>query len=223
MKGLAIIGWGLMGIIALGEVGCSDIPSSPIQPRVIQAKLASNTVLKKGWTDLPIPIFISATVPEGFKAESLRAMDMWNEAAGVQLFDYQGITETASATDDGMNAIYWDRRPSPEGYFGETHKLWVNGDVLVEADVVFYGDPADFEALSCEDGGDACTVTAGKKDITTTALHELGHVLGFVHTAEGDRLMNPDFTYGDVFHRFDDTLLSELTSVYGPALLAWGE
>lgn len=189
-------------------------------PKFNATKLASNKVLKKGWVELPVPIHISESVPEKFRAVVLTAIDRWNEQAGTQLLDYQGVVAKARADEDGVNVVTWDVNPSPKGYFGETQKSWVGDGEIVEADVTFFGDPDDFAVLSCEDRKEVCKSADSRKDLMTTALHELGHVLGFVHTDEAGHLMNPGFTFGDVFQHFDDTVVTELKEVYNPTIVA---
>ncbi|MFH0799648.1 MAG: matrixin family metalloprotease [Pseudomonadota bacterium] len=213
----------MVGLAILGLIGCEKSSSFPTISKNMATKLASDTALKKGWAELPIPIFISSTVPEKFRTACLHAMDMWSEEAGIQLFDYQGITDSTIVGDDGINGMYWDTKPNSKGYFAETKKSWLGESMIVEADVMFYGSPDDFAELKCDGGKDVCVSPIKKKDIATTALHELGHVLGFVHTDTPDRLMNPDFTYGDVYLRFDDEVATELKAVYNPTVMAGGD
>lgn len=185
-----------------------------------EEKLAKSDILKQSWIHAPIPMYISTTVPEEFRSAIIDSMEKWNDEAGVELLDYVGLTESEERTYDGSNVIYWDDNDSENGYFGETFTQWVNDTVLIEGDIVFYGDPDEFAVLSCEDDGEVCKSLERKKDVVTTTLHELGHVLGFVHTSGRTDLMNPHFTYGDVHQHIGSDLLAELTDIYEPEFVA---
>ncbi|MBN1282850.1 MAG: matrixin family metalloprotease [Proteobacteria bacterium] len=202
----------------LSVCGCNS--AGPGHAEETSIRLAKNMVLKRGWSELPVAIYISNSVPERFRPAIVEAMEMWNDEAGIPIFEYAGETPDDAQGRDGLNGIYWDENPSPKGYFGEARTTTVNKDVIVESDIVFFGDPDSFDTLSCEDGKEICRSKVMKKDVKTTALHELGHVLGFVHTDGPADIMNPDFQAGDVHCRFDALLISELQDVYGPIMIA---
>jgi hypothetical protein len=208
---------GMLAMLALSICACNSQGTNEIDP--VSAKLSKNMVLKKAWRELPVPIYMSNSVPERLRPAILEAMEMWNGQAGVAVFEYVGETPNDVQARDDLNGIYWDRNPSEDGYFGEA-KMVHEGDVMIEADVVFYGDPDEFDVLSCEGGEDKCVSGSDKKDIMTTALHELGHVLGFGHTDGEDEIMNPNFSRGDVHRGFDAVLIAELSDFYAPIMVA---
>jgi len=211
---------GILAVILISLASGCSMQSEKELETLSPTKFAANNVLKKGWVTLPIPMYISASVPEEFRADCQDALDLWNAKAGKELFEYRGLTDRDSSEKDGINVISWSTAQSAHGYFGETKKRWIGENTIIEADVIFFGKKEDFASLRCPDGSESCFMETGKKDILTTALHEFGHVLGFVHTDEPDHLMNPDFSFGDIYQHFDETLISELRSIYNPDYLA---
>lgn len=209
---------GAIALLAMALSGCKSVEAG--HSSEISNALSKNIVLKKGWKELPIEMHISQSVPERLRPAIRSAMDMWNAQAGFTVFSYAGLIDDMDADFDEVNAIYWDTEPHPDGHFGKAETMFIYDDLIVEGDITFYGDPEDFDVLSCEDGEEFCRVAAYKKDIVTTALHELGHILGFGHADEAGYIMNPDFSRGDVHQQFDDVLLSELRNTYEPIMLA---
>lgn len=212
---------GTVALLAMALTGCKSVEAGHSSD--ISSTLSKNAVLKRGWKELPIEMHISESVPERLRPAIRSAMEMWNAEAGFTVFHYAGVTDDMEADFDEVNAIYWDTEPHPDGHFGKAETMFIYDDLIVEGDVTFYGDPDDFDALSCYDAEESCRVAVYKKDIVTTALHELGHILGFGHTDEIGYIMNPDFSRGDVHQKFDDVLLSELRDVYEPIMLACAE
>jgi len=208
----------VMAVLALSLSACKA--GSGSNSDSMKAQLSKNTSLKKGWSELPVPIYISNSVPEIFRPVIIEAMDKWNSESGVTLFVYAGETPDDVRTQDEINGIYWNESPHQEGYFGLTQTLSTTDDVIVESDITFYDDPEGFDVLECEGGEEICRSSTIKKDIMTTALHELGHVLGFNHTAGPTDIMNPNFYPGDVHHQFDGLLIAELQDTYDTIMLA---
>lgn len=177
-------------------------------------------LLTKEWDETPIPFFISDTVPQEFEQPILDSFAQWEKIAGKKLFDYQGKLASSVHEFDGQNVVYWDTHPNPKGYLGETYYMTVGKHQMIEADIVFFGDPKKYAPLTCEADKTRCLSDANRFDITTTALHEIGHVLGFEHTTIAGALMNPDFGLNAVIHDFDSGLVSELQGLYNPPSIA---
>jgi len=211
--------FGLIAALALFISGCSK-SAGPSHTAAMTAKFSKNTVLKMGWSELPVPIYISNSVPEKFRPTIVEAMDRWNSESGVTLFVYVGETPDDVRARDDINGIYWNESPHEEGYFGLTQTLSVDDDMIVESDITFFDDPDGFDVLECEGGELVCRSSILKKDVMTTALHELGHVLGFEHTTGATDIMNPNFYAGDVHHQIDTILIAELQDTYEPIMLA---
>lgn len=208
----------VMAVIAISLSACGS--ASVSHDDSVKTQLSKNTSLKRGWNELPVPMYISNSVPERFRAVIIEAMDRWNSESGVELFAYVGETPNDVREKDELNGIYWDESPHPDGYFGLTQTLIQSDDLIVESDITFYDDPEGFDVLECEDGQEVCESIVEKKDIMTTALHELGHVLGFNHTDGPTDIMNPSFYPGDVHHQLDSLLITELKDTYDPIMLS---
>ncbi len=176
--------------------------------------------LTKEWHETPIPFFISETVSSDLVQPILDSFTAWEQKAGRKLFDYQGRVKSTAHEFDTKNVVYWDTNPSPKGYLGETYFMTYDGGEMVEADIVFFGDPKKFSTLDCQNSASRCVSSSGKYDITTTALHEIGHLLGFDHVATDGAIMNPNFGLNSVNHGFDSPLLTALQDLYNPPTIA---
>ena len=207
-------------LLALALLAGCSVETVAVHSEGISGNLKMVTGTQQSWEELPIPFYISTTVPEEFVTPILDSFSIWEEKAGISLFDYRGRIDSSSQTFDGRNVVYWDTESHPNGYLGETHLMTINETTLIETDIVFHGDFEVCEALTCETKEENCRSEKEKYDLTTTALHEIGHVLGFEHVSGADLIMNPRFTMKDVYHRFDETLLSGLHNLYNPTTLA---
>jgi hypothetical protein len=194
--------------------------------------LDDKALLQRAWEHDLIEFSISDTVPDEWVDAILRSFAMWESQAGRRLFHYKGRIESAVVWDgegsdrqwgryDGKNVVYFDSSRSPQGHLGDTHFSHRAG-IMEEADIVLYGHPTNFAELNCEDPQANCRVNAGRYDLVTTALHEIGHFLGFEHSGQEGHIMNPNFSLNDVVHDFDlaGDMIAELHQIYNPTYLA---
>jgi hypothetical protein len=207
-------------------VGCGAENSGTVEVRTKQEG-GGSALIARSWSATPIAFYISSTVPDEFVQPILDSFSVWEEAAGKSLFVYMGRSDSTIQRNgdgswenfDGKNIVYWDDQPSVHGYLGETFYS-VNGNrQMNEADIVLYGDPADYAALDCKEGA-SCHSHANKFDVTTTSLHEIGHFLGLDHTTDEGSIMNPDFGENDVIHDIDASLTAEIQLAYNPTNVA---
>ena len=202
-------------------VGCSaSTGSSESGGQEKQTPGGTQGLLTRDWQETPIPFFVSRTVPSDLVQPILDSFVMWEEQAGKKLFDYQGLADSTQHDFDGQNIVYWETTRHSKGYLGETYFMTVGKTDMVEADIVFFGDPKNFASLGCQNSSTKCFSSVGKYDVTTTALHEIGHLLGFDHTTAEGAIMNPNFGLGSIVHEFDQSLVSELQGLYNPATVA---
>ena len=188
--------------------------TSSVHSDEIKQELETSPLINKSWGSTEVPFFISNTVPEKHVATILNNFAKWEEKAGAKLFSYQGRDESKSQKFDGKNVVYWDDKEHPEKYLGETHLKFINNVDIIESDIVFFGDPDSFADLNCADEVEICNTRENKFDLNTTALHEIGHFLGFNHSSRNKTIMNPAFSMNDVYQHFDSDLVFSLKQLY---------
>lgn len=208
---VAVMGW---------LAGCSA-GSSDNSALALHLKNDESALLQKSWSETPIPFYISNNVPERLVAPILDSFARWEDAAGRSLFVYLGRTEITEAAFEGKNVVVWHDGHSPQGHLGDTYIRYTNDTrAILEADIVIHESPDLYEDLQCAHGEAFCRVAVNKFDMGTVMTHEIGHVLGYVHTEEEHAIMNPQFGMNDVIHGIDEEVISELLDVYAPALVA---
>ena len=175
--------------------------------------------LTKSWAHAPIAFYISNNIPDRLVQPILDSFSDWEESAGQSLFNYQGRIDSATPTADGRNVVYWNPERNPDGLLGVTTTRIHNNHEIIEGDITFFGNPDLYDALHCEGSVSNCRVRVGKFDVTTLALHEIGHLLGFEHAHEEGGVMNPDFGMNDVVHNLDNEMIAQVQEAY-PAQVA---
>ena len=213
---------GLTAILLTFTMGCQPTSSVTSEERGGGeiTTMEGPAALSKSWDKTPIPFYMSSTVPEELVQAILDSFSLWEVAAGKTLFEYQGRIHSEAHDFDGVNVVYWDNEEDPDGNLGVTHAMWSSKHRMMEADIVFHGDPSSFEALGCGKFKGTCKIRKGKYDITTTALHEIGHFMGFEHTSTAGAIMNPNFGMNDVKQDFDTDLVTSLKETYNPSVVA---
>jgi hypothetical protein len=146
-------------------------------------RLGTETVDVK-WPDAPIRYFVNerdiAGVTAGeFRAAVGRATATWQAVPGVRLhFEDQGFTTAAPAGLDGRNTLGFLDRPDLDRVLGSTSLLLDSSTgALVEADIFFN---TRFQWSVAPQG------EAGRVDLESVVLHELGHLAGLGHSAIGE-------------------------------------
>jgi hypothetical protein len=136
------------------------------------------------WPDAPIRYFVSERDIPGvtageFRAAVRRATSTWEAVPGARLrFEDQGFTTAQPVGLDGRSTLGFLDRPDLDRVLGAT-SLLVDAETgaLVEADIFFntrFG-------WSVAPQGDA-----GRVDLESVVLHELGHFIGLGHSAIGE-------------------------------------
>jgi hypothetical protein len=147
----------------------------------------SSHVQRVSWkNDLPVIMYIHASVPSEYK-ESLRlAAAQWNYKLGKTFFSIQDGLESlpAESSKDGLNVIYWKNswEPSRSSEQARTTIHW-RGDKIIEADINVNAKNNVFAAFG--------EIAPGKVDFVSLMVHELGHVLGLQHIQGEESVMNP--------------------------------
>ena len=136
------------------------------------------------WQQQPIRYFVTERDGPGVTAAELRgaigrATATWQNASGANVrFEFLGSTSAPPGEVDGRTTLGFLDRPDLDRVLGATSFLidTTNG-AIVEADVFF--NTRFTWSVSAQ--GDA-----GRVDLESVALHELGHLLGLGHSALGE-------------------------------------
>ncbi len=136
------------------------------------------------WHTLPIRYFLHDRTPDGvaqaaFENAVQRACATWSavSTAGVS-FRLVGTINAPPFAEDGVSSVGFVARPDLDRVLGATqYVVDQQSGAIVEADI-FLNSTFPWSTAS---GGDA-----GRYDVESIALHELGHVLGLGHSALGE-------------------------------------
>jgi Matrixin len=151
-------------------------------------RTAEQTVDVK-WTGGPVPYFVNergvpGVTPSEFRAAVARASASWQGVPGstIRLQD-QGVTTAAPVGLDGRNTLGFLDRPDLDRVLGATSLLLDSTTgALVEADIFFN---TRFSWSVAPQG------EAGRVDLESVVLHELGHFIGLGHSAIGETERTP--------------------------------
>ena len=131
----------------------------------------------------PVIVYIDSSVPAPFFDAINTAAEEWNRAVGREVLKIGGwVNRTGGPMQDRQNVIYYlgDWEPERPTEQARTTVYWA-GDRVYEADIRLNGRNFNFFW-----GDDP---VAGRVDIQSLVLHELGHVLGLAHNATPQSVM----------------------------------
>jgi hypothetical protein len=141
------------------------------------------------WTRMPVRYFVTDRgVPQvtatEFREAVSRAFQTWQDVPTSAItFDFAGFTSAEPFEVDDMSVFGFQNRPELERVLGATTFLInVQTGEIIESDVFFN---ATFP-WSVASGGQA-----GRFDVESIALHEIGHFLGLGHSAIGETELVP--------------------------------
>jgi hypothetical protein len=141
------------------------------------------------WNRLPLRYFVTNGGVPGvqavdFRAAVARAFATWEavSTAGVT-FEFVGFTSASPFDEDGQSTLGFLDEPGMDQVLAATSFLISGASAeIIESDIFFN---AAFEWSVAPTGA------AGRFDIESIALHEIGHMIGLGHSAIGETELRP--------------------------------
>ena len=166
---------------------------APAQPAFAYLKFGVNVAGKQvtlKWSQTPVRYFVhDGGVPgvtaNDFQAAVGRAFSTW-EAVPTASISYQfaGFTSSLPLEDDGRSTLGFLAKPDLDRVLASTSFLVDDATgALVESDI-FFNSAFPWSVAPAGE--------AGKFDLESIALHEIGHLSGLSHSAMGETELRPE-------------------------------
>jgi hypothetical protein len=152
------------------------------------SRVSGSTVTLR-WESLPVRYFVSNQSGGGVTGAQLqqavsRAFSTWDNVQTAEVSTQSaGMTSAGPTLNDGISVIGFSNRPDQDRVLGATNFIvdTINGRI-VEADIFLNSSFLWSVAPAGE---------AGRFDVESIALHEIGHFLGLGHSALGETELRP--------------------------------
>jgi hypothetical protein len=174
------LSFSILAVFAVGLQACAPKSSGPEAPCNFVENSEGQRV---SWgSSLPVVLWVDSAVPQQYYAAIQAAADTWNHDIGREVIKIGGWTTTDGVpAQDGRNVIYylntWEANQPYEQ--ARTTVYWA-GDRVYEADIRI--DALNFQFFTG-------APVANQVDMQSLMLHEMGHVLGQVHTTNPQSVM----------------------------------
>ena len=223
------------GVILLCSVSLFALSRSVEAYLKIGTKVSNGGVVSIRWGGFPVRYFITNRDVAGVTAPQLqqavdRAFHTWQAVPNVGLSSqFVGFTGLSPSSAVGANVIGFEDHPELDRVLGATSFTLdtVSGEIL-ESDIFLNTTFPWSVATSGE---------AGRQDVESIVLHELGHLHGLGHSALGETEILPGggrrvlgessimfpiaFTAGSVNRALHEDDVAGLSDIYGnPSFLA---
>ena len=147
------------------------------------SRVGSRTVTLR-WRQFPVRYFVTDRGVDGVSAQQFqtaisRAFGKWDDVATAELStQFAGFTQQSPAVSDDQSVLGFLNRPDQNRTLAATSFFIDTTDGrILESDIFFNST----FAWSVSESG-----TAGRFDIESIAVHEIGHLLGLSHSALGE-------------------------------------
>jgi Matrixin/Carboxypeptidase regulatory-like domain len=136
------------------------------------------------WAETPVRYFVSESgvpgvTPTDFQNAVGRAFATWQAVPTASItYQFAGVTSASPGSDDGSSVLGFRSRPDLDRVLASTSFLVDSSTgALIESDIFFN---------SAFPWSVAAAGEAGRYDLETIALHEIGHFSGLGHSALGE-------------------------------------
>jgi hypothetical protein len=172
----------LLSILALVA-----LTASPMEAYLKLGTTQGGKTVTLKWTDFPIQYFITNSAGGGVSADGLRdavgrGFATWEAVDTADITSsFGGFTNARPNDDDGLTVIGFVNRPDQDRTLGATSFLVdVQTGEIVESEIYFNS----FFNWSVAANGEA-----GRFDLESIAVHEIGHLLGAPSVARCGRMI----------------------------------